>query len=247
MINIIDTLRFNIKAFGLTKGLRLPVYIYGPIKMKSIGTVRIHCPIKRRLLVIGNNYGTVAAPYSVFYNTGTVEVYGKVIMNFGTVFINRGIVLFRGNNALGNQCDINIHNRLDVGYNTFIGYESHVADSDHHYVVDVNTRRVYRYSAPITIGNFNWFGSNSFIKKGTVTPDYLIVASPCSMLSKDYSSLPPYTVVAGSPARPVKQGIRRIYNFHEEAKIDDFFLQHPDKLFYQIEEQANLDDLCKLS
>lgn len=246
MINILATLRFNIKAFGFAKGLRLPVFIYGSIKMRSIGTIHIHCPIRRHLIVIGTNYDTVAAPYTVFYNTGIIEVYGKVIINYGTVFINRGIVVFGGNNALGNQCDINIHNRLDIGCNTFIGYESRVTDSDHHYVADVNTRRVYRNSAPIRIGSFNWFGSNSFIKKGTVTPDYLIVASPCSMLSKDYSSLPPYTVLAGCPARPVKQGIRRIYNFREEEKIRSFFLQHPEAEYFQFAEDANLDKICKL-
>lgn len=246
MINIIDTLRFNIKAFGFFKGLRLPVYIYGKIKIKKIGDFRILCPIKRRLFVIGTNHDTVAAPYTVFYNTGTIEVHGKVYLNYGSVFVNRGEVIFRGNNLIGNQSDINIRQRLDVGYNTFLGFESHVADNDHHYVVDVNTYRVYNNCAPITLGGFNWVGGNCFIKKGTVTPDYLIVASPCSMLSKDYSSLPPYTVVAGCPARPVKQGIRRIYNYHEETKVRDFFLQHPDEKFYQIDEQADLDDLCKV-
>ena len=246
MINILATLRFNIKAFGFAKGLRLPVYIYGPIKIKSIGTIRINCPIKRRLFVIGTNHDTVAAPYTVFYNTGTIEIHGKVYLNYGSVIVNSGVIIFRGNNLIGNQTDINVHQRLDMGCNVSIGFETHITDNDHHYVIDVNTRKVLKNSAPITIGNFNWFGSNSFIKKGTVTPDYLIVASPCSMLSKDYSSLPPYTVLAGCPARPVKQGIRRVYNFRNEAKINEYFHQHPDEEFYQIEEMANLDDFCKL-
>ena len=246
MINILSTLRFNIRAFGLAKGLRLPVIIYGKIKMNEIGNIRILCPIKRGLITIGTNHNTVSAPHSVFYNKGTVEIHGKVIINYGTVLINRGLVVFRGNNAVGNQCDFNIHNLLDVGHDTFIGYESHIADSDHHYVVDINTRRVHRHSAPITIGNFNWFGSNCFIKKGTVTPDYLIVASPNSMLSKDYSSLPPYTVLAGCPAKPVKQGIRRVYSFKNEAKINKYFQEHPEENVYQIDEQTNLDDFCKL-
>ena len=247
MINLLATLRFNIKAFGLFKGLQLPVYIYGTIKMKHIGTIRINCPLKRRLFVIGTNHDTVAAPYTVFYNTGTIEIHGKVYLNYGSVFVNRGEVIFRGNNLFGNQSDINICQRLDVGYNTFFGFESHIADNDHHYVVDINTHSVYKNCAPITLGRFNWVGGNCFIKKGTVTPDYLIVASPCSMLSKDYSSLPPHTVVAGCPARPVKQGIRRIYNFREEGKIREFFLQHPEESFYQIDGQADLDEICKLN
>jgi acetyltransferase-like isoleucine patch superfamily enzyme len=247
MINLLATLRFNIRAFGLAKGLRLPVYIYGPIKIKSVGTIRINCPIRRQLIVIGANHDTVAAPHTVFNNTGTIEIHGKVYLNYGSVFANKGLVILRGNDLIGNQSDINIFERLDMGRNVSIGFETHISDDDHHYMVNANTHRVYRSSAPITIGNFNWFGSNTFIKKGTVTPDYLIVASPCSMLSKDYSSLPPYTVLAGCPARPVKQGIRRIYNFLEEAKIKDFFHRHPDAEFYQIDANANLDDICKLN
>ena len=246
MINLFATLRFNIKAFGLAKGLRLPVIIYGGIKIKSIGSIHINCPIRRHLVVIGTNYKTVAAPYTMFNNTGIIEVYGKVYLNYGCVFANKGMVIFRGNDLIGNLSDIEIFQRLDMGRNVSIGYETHISDSDHHYVVDVNTRRAYRNSAPIKIGDFNWFGGNSFIKKGTITPDYLIVASPCSMLSKDYSSLPPFTVLAGCPARPVKQGIRRIYNFRNETKINDYFEQHPEAEFYQVEEQADLDEFCQL-
>lgn len=246
MINILATLRFNIKAFGLSKGLRLPVYVYGSIRIKNVGTIRLHCPVKRRLMVIGANHDIVAAPYTVFNNTGVVEVYGRVYLNYGSVFTNKGVVIFHGNNIVSNQSDINICQKLDVGYNTIFGFENHVADHDHHFMVDVNTHRVYRNSAPIVLGRFNWFGGNCFIKKGTVTPDYLTVASPCSMLSKDYSALPPHSVLAGCPARPVKQGIRRICNFPTECKIREFFRQHPEAEYYQIDEHANLDDVCRL-
>ena len=245
-LNILGTLCFNIKAFGVAKGLRLPVYIYGPVKAKSIGTIHILCPVRRRMIVIGTNYENVASSCTVFYNTGTIEVYGKVYIDYGTAFINKGLVIFRGNNLFGNECHIDIRHKLELGHDTFFGFETHITDSDHHYVVDVNTYRVFPNSAQISIGNYNWIGSNNFIKKGTVTPDYLIVASPCSMLSKDYSSLPPYTVLAGCPARPVKQGIRRIYSFKREEMISNFFRSHPDEQFYQIDKDTNLDEFCQL-
>lgn len=247
MINILATLRINIQAFGLIKGLRLPIFIYGAIKTKNIGNIHIHCPIQRRLIVIGTNHDTVAAPYTIFNNTGTVEVYGKVFLNYGTTFMNKGLVIFRGNDLIGNMSNIDVHERLYIGSNTSIGAETHISDTDHHYVIDVKTHKVPKNFAPVIIGNFNWFGSNSYIKKGTVTPDYLIVASPFSMLSKDYTSLPPYSVVAGCPARVVKQGIRRLYNFKEERNIQHFFRQNPEIDFYQLNEDANLDDICKLS
>ncbi len=244
-INLLATLLFNIRAFGFTKGLQLPVYVYGRLKVKSIGKIIIKCPIKRELIKIGMNHDTVTAPYTLFHNTGTVEVYGRLRIGYGTTFCNSGTVIVRGNNLFGNKVDVNIRTRLDIGDNTFIGFESHIYDSDFHHVVDVDTRKVYRNSAPIIIGSFNWIGSNSFIKKGTVTPDYLIVASPNSMLAKDYSSLPPYTVLAGCPAKQVKQGIRRIYNYTLDLEIGQYFIQHPEANYYQLDEQADLDEICK--
>lgn len=246
MLNIPATLRFNIQAFGWAKGLRLPVLIYGKIKIKSIGNIRLHCKVRRRLIVIGANYETVVAPYTMFCNTGSVEVYGRVYINYGTTFINQGTVVFRGSNLIGNKSDVYIHQLLDIGYNCSFGFETHISDTDHHFVVDVNTHRVTRNTLPIIIGNFNWYGSCCFIKKGTITPDYLIVASPYSMLSKDYSSLPPYTVLAGCPAKPLKQGIQRIYNFAEERKIIDYFQQNPEAVFYQYAADVDLDETCKL-
>ena len=247
MMNLFATLLFNIRAFGLRRGLRLPVFIYGKIKMRNIGTIRILCPLRHHLITIGTNHQIVTAPYTVFNNTGTVEIHGRVLINFGCVFTNKGTVVFRGNNIVGDRSDISIRQRLDVGYNTIFGFENHIADHDSHYLVDVNTHRVLPNSAPITLGRFNWFGGNCFIKKGTTTPDYLTVASPCSMLSKDYTALPPHSVLAGCPARLVKQGIRRICHYPTEDKIRDYFHQHPDAEYYQVDVNADLDEVCKLS
>lgn len=243
--NLLATLLFNIKAFGLTKGLQFPVYVYGHIKMNSIGNIVIKCPITRGLIKIGVNHETVAAPYTIFENKGTVEIYGRLLIGYGSVFNNSGTVILRGNNLLSNKVELDIRTRLDVGENTFVGFESHIYDSDFHNVVDVSTHRVYRNCAPIVLGKFNWFGGNTFIKKGTVTPNYLIVASPNSLLAKDYSTLPPYTVLAGCPAKPVKQGIRRIYNYTLDSEISNYFIQHPEEKYYQVDEQADLDDICR--
>ena len=244
MINLFATLRFNIRAFGLRQGLKFPVYIYGNFKLKNIGKINIKCPVSRRMIVIGSNYDMIDTSSTVFNNHGTLDIYGKVFINYGTYISNQGVIVFHGNNIIGNTAEIRISSRLEIGYNTFIGFESRIMDSNMHYVVDVETRQVHRNCSPIILGNYNWLGSNSYIKRGTVTPDYLIVASPNALLSKDYSNIPPYTVMAGCHARPVKQGIRRIYNFHLEKIINKYFEQHPDATFYQIDETADLDSLC---
>lgn len=46
--------------------------------------------------------------------------------------------------------------------------------------------------------------------KGTQTPDYCITASN-SICNKDYTNLPSYSLIAGSPAKFIKQGVRRLF------------------------------------
>ena len=56
-------------------------------------------------------------------------------------------------------------------------------------------------SAPIVIGDGVWIGGNSLIMKGVTIGDGAIVAS-CSVVVKDVE---PFTIVAGNPAKKVKQ------------------------------------------
>ena len=247
MINILATLRFNIKAFGLVKGLRLPVYIYGPIKLMHIGKIDIKCPVRRALWVIGLNHRNVVAPFTMFDNLGVIEVHGHVYLNFGSTLSNHGTIVFEGRTLIGNKTEIYVAQRLEVGCNTSIGFDSRIMDSDMHYVVNVESKRVYSNTAPIRIGHYNWFGSNTFIKKGVVTPDYLVVASPNALLTKDYSNLPPHTVLAGAPAKPIGQGIRRIYNFCNENQIRQFFKENHNASFYQVDGDIELDKFCGLT
>jgi acetyltransferase-like isoleucine patch superfamily enzyme len=46
--------------------------------------------------------------------------------------------------------------------------------------------------------------------KGTITPNNTIIASN-SLLNKNYIETPPYSVLAGTPAKLVKSGVKRIF------------------------------------
>ena len=197
-LNIFDTLRFNIQAFGLIKGMKLPVYIYGNIKTYHIGQIKIKCPLQRGLIVIGMNECDVPYAHTIFNNKGVIEVYGKLYINFGARISNEGCMIFRGSNILGHGVSFDIKEQFEIGHDSTVGFMSVVTDTNVHYILDVSTGKVARRSKPIKIGDFNWIGSYSHIKKGTITPDYTIVASPNALLSKDYSLLEPYTIIGGS-------------------------------------------------
>ena len=245
-LNLFDTFRFNIRAFGLIKGLKMPVYIYGKIKVYQIGKIDIKCPLRPGIIVIGMNACDVPYSHTIFNNRGSIEVYDKLYINFGARISNEGLMIFGGNNIVGHGVSFDIKEKFEIGHDATVGFMSVVTDTNVHYILDVETRNVARRSKPIKIGNYNWIGSYSHIKKGTITPDYTIVASPNALLSKDYSELPPYTILGGSPAKPLKTGLRRIYNFKNEQLINKFFNSHPQETNFEVEATTNLDEFCRL-
>jgi acetyltransferase-like isoleucine patch superfamily enzyme len=66
---------------------------------------------------------------------------------------------------------------------------------------------------PIKIGAHNWIGNRSNIMKGTITPDYCIVASG-SLCNKKIDA-PSYSLIAGVPARLIKSNIYRVLDDEE--------------------------------
>lgn len=246
LLHLLSTLLFNVRAFGLLKGLKLPVRIVGRVKVYHMGCIILHCPVRRGLLTIGVNAHETSTPYTIWDNQGTVDIYGPVYLNHGCQLKNHGTIIFHGKALIGYDTIFDIRYHLELGENCSIGFHTIFTDSDNHYLVDVNSREVKRNDAPIMIGKFNWFGAYTFVKKGTVTPNYTVVASPNALLCTDYSHFQPYTILGGSPAKPLKTGVRRIYNFNKEAVIRSYFKQHPDEDTYSIPAETDLDNFCSL-
>lgn len=69
-------------------------------------------------------------------------------------------------------------------------------------------------SAPIRIGHAVWIGSSCRINKGVTIGDGAVVAAH-SVVTKDVA---PYTVVAGNPAKPVKELERPTQSIHQIAE-----------------------------
>ena len=83
-------------------------------------------------------------------------------------------------------------------------------DTDRHEIRDVNTGTVYPSHKPIVIGDNVWIGNNVSINKGTVIPDNTIVSSH-SLCNKNYSYIPPFSVIGGIPAKVLSTGKQRVW------------------------------------
>lgn len=243
--NIFRTLYFNLRAFGLRKGLKCPVYVYNKVKIYDMGRLTIKAPVTRGMIRIGLLKHNSTAPYTIWNNNGTIEFGGRVWINHGTRIKNSGTIVFRGNNILGYEVQFDIIDHIDIGRNTTIGFRSEVTDNDSHYIVDVNTREIKPNRKPIVLGNFNWITSHSYIRKGTITPDFIIVASPNSVLRKDYrEEIEPYTTLAGNPLRTIGKGKLRVYNFDSEKIVNNALVGKDKPSVYTLPQDIDIVNFC---
>jgi maltose O-acetyltransferase len=90
---------------------------------------------------------------------------------------------------------------VTIGSDSMVGVEAmvithtHVSDR-----VDVPMKHQGMYSAPVTIGADVWIGARSIVLPGVTIGDGAIVGAG-SVVTKP---VPPMTVVAGAPARPIR-------------------------------------------
>ncbi|MBR4267209.1 MAG: hypothetical protein IKQ46_14235 [Bacteroidales bacterium] len=240
-INIYKTIIFNIIAFGV-KGLRLPVYIYNNTNIYKVGKIILHCPIKHGLIRIGQ-LDLKSQGKTKFKNAGTIEVWGPVKIEGCTILENDGIIEFHGFNRIADGSLVVIRKKLVIGEQSRIGFQSFVMDSDDHFLVDVTTKEVIDNKKEIFIGKYNWIASRTVIKKGVKTPDYLIVASANALLTKDYTDLPPYSVVGGMPVKLLKTGVRRIYNIENERNLNEYFKKKNENSFL-LDDSIEMEKYC---
>ena len=143
---------------------------------------------------------------------------GELYIN-GITEIGIGTYLYigeKGKVILGNKVRIGAYSKLYcekeiiIGDEVGISWESQIFDTNFHFMENMENKQIFERDTPIKIGSYNWFGNRVNIMKGTQTPDHCIIASN-SLCNKDYTSLPPYSLIAGAPAKFIKQGIRRLF------------------------------------
>ena len=110
--------------------------------------------------------------------------------------------LTMGNNCYVNaETDIRCEDSITIGDDVGIARKVTIMDSDSHSIVAENGKNII--SAPIIIGNHVWIGTNSKILKGVTIGDGALIAAG-AVVTKD---VPPYSIVAGIPAKVIKENI----------------------------------------
>lgn len=132
------------------------------------------------------------------------------IVNRGGVLRTGGVVLFGGTRielypgakvTIGTGSFINRNTSIlaetsvSIGDYVLIGWDVTITDTDEHDWPGLGTR-----TAPVAIGDHSWIGARSIVLKGVTIGEGAVVAAG-SIVTRD---VPPYTLVAGSPARHIR-------------------------------------------
>ena len=83
-------------------------------------------------------------------------------------------------------------------------YDIDLRTGDSHSIIDCQTQERLNFAKDIEIGNHVWVATRCLILKGAKVADNSVIASG-SIVTKSFSE--PGVVIAGNPAKVVKEGI----------------------------------------
>ena len=236
-VNIMATIYLNLRTLPFKQALKLPLFVYGKVTFASLrGRIIFDCPhVKRGMVKMGRHQDDYILHSKRqllrLDKDGSIVVKGYCSIASDFLFkITTGTLVLGDRVWIGQGVCIDCNERIEIGDCTSITYSTVLSDSNHHFVIDAN-KVVRRMSKPIALGKYNWIGNNSIIDKGSVTTDYSIVTHG-SLLNKNYrilSGTEDSLLLAGTPAKIMKKGLRRIFESTNEKELKEYFKTNIDK------------------
>lgn len=243
-IDWVKTILINVKCLGLKEGLKLPIFIYQHTDIIDLNCLYIKSEIMRGMVKIGSwrmkSHGNTRLRIS-----GTLIFHGPCEITGGCfIEVEKNGTLEIGKNVkIGESCKIMCANSIILEDYVRFGYEVTLMDTDYHYILDIGKLSTKRNVGIVKIGKSTWISSNVKVMKNSIIPNASIVVGG-SLVNKDYSNTEPNTIFVGTPAKPVKNGMRRIINTKVEQRLNDYFSTHPNIHEYCFDNILDIDKFC---
>ena len=132
-----------------------------------------------------------------------MKINGNVHCNYGAdITLEQGALLSLGDCFINTNVDIYCQTSISIGNNVLIGQHVTIRDTDGHKIFS-DKEEHYDLSKPVVIKDHVWIAINATILKGVTIGENSVVAAG-ALVTKD---VPPNCLVAGVPARVIKENI----------------------------------------
>jgi acetyltransferase-like isoleucine patch superfamily enzyme len=223
--NIIKSIYANFRLLPLRQAIKMPIFVYGRFLLREAeGVVIINGDVSTGMIKIGRNdrYPETRVSRTIWVINGRMVFNGPLSFFRGSyIMVARGAELCFGSGdhpACGANTRIICFNRIVIE-DAHITWDCQIMDSSFHYIEFIEDNSTQPLTRPIHIGKHVWVGNRTTISAGAIIPDETIVASH-SLVNRDFSEAGSNCLIAGIPAKVMKTGIRRIYDWNTQKMLD---------------------------
>lgn len=225
--NIIQTILLNFRMLPFKQAIRMPIFVYGKFTLRGHkGHIVLNMPVRSEMIIIGKNssYVTTTAQRTIWTINGTLTFHGPIKFAFGSYLLvadDAQLSFGTKGTYCGSNFKVMCFNKITIGNNVRMAWDVQIYDSTFHYIRNLNKdNKIAPLTKPIFLESNIWIGNRSTITKGAVIPNETIVSSN-SLVNKDFSTLPPYCLLAGAPAVLKASGLQRIWDEEEQKRLDE--------------------------
>jgi len=137
-----------------------------------------------------------------FHGNLTIEVGERIAFRNGVQFAGNGHLRIGNRTTINDGCIITSLQKIEIGSDVMLAPRVYILDVDHRFDQRGVPISAQGYTvSPVTIGNGVWIGTGVVVTKGVTIGDGAIVGAN-SVVTND---VPPFTIVAGIPARAIKK------------------------------------------
>lgn len=228
-IGLLKTLIVNFRLLPIKQAIHLPIIVTRATVLESLSGKVVLDKVGFGIIKIGTLHTDLFSwngNKSIINIKGNLFVGGFVQFGVGcSIIVDENSELHIGENAgIGANTKIICRHKIMIGENLRTAWDVQIFDTNFHYIKNIENGNVVRREKEVILGNNNWFGNRCTIMPGTKTNDFFIAASN-SLCNKDYTeSVPKYSLVAGQPAKLIKQNVVRVLD-KEEKEISAAFMK----------------------
>ena len=201
-IKLFNFLKYNFFSKGISGNFRNSVWPYfrGQTVIRNKGLIKLNGP----LLMNTNAPSRYSKSSLIVEKNAEVHVDKTFVFCYDTdVIVFEGGKLFLEDGYCNTGTKIRCKNKISIGKDVAIAHDVMIMDFDAHDILDVKGNVSNKPSEGISIGDHVWIGYKSSILKNVNIGDGAIIAAG-SVVTK---SVPPRAMVAGNPARIIKENV----------------------------------------